>query len=366
MASNEEMAKLYTSQQSLTEWLEDIGHEESDALRVEDNEKRERLRELNNFMHVPFDEPTQFSARDLADNTPEHQKHLAKRGEEHCALRLIPTEDGLPKLRMRGMTIKGAYEWFKEQDIDPDKYRADYMPHTDKSNWATIFVVNEHGIYGEIIAGGHHQLTQGFFDADPPIVFSYNFEDWQLSREDDEALQHLKKIVAHLHVQDADKRAEVEKEFNVTFSNDYLNGYWETQDTDDYGLWFVDWNRVLGRMYGSAQTTVNDSTAEVSGMSGSPGKASGPVRIVHPDELADAEFEEGDVLVCEMTTPDYVPLMQKAAAIVTDQGGILTHAAIVARELKKPCVVGTGNATKELSSGQSVTVDADTGVVSID
>jgi pyruvate,water dikinase len=69
------------------------------------------------------------------------------------------------------------------------------------------------------------------------------------------------------------------------------------------------------------------------------------------------------VLVCEVTTPNYVPLMQKAVAIVTDQGGILSHAAIVARELKKPCIVGTGNATKILKTGQIVSVDANNGAV---
>jgi pyruvate,water dikinase len=59
----------------------------------------------------------------------------------------------------------------------------------------------------------------------------------------------------------------------------------------------------------------------------------------------------------------YVPLMQKAVAIVTDQGGILSHAAIIARELGKPCIVGTGNATKELKNGQLVTVNATNGTV---
>ncbi len=74
-------------------------------------------------------------------------------------------------------------------------------------------------------------------------------------------------------------------------------------------------------------------------------------------------FVDGSVLVCEVTTPDYVPLMQRASAIVTDQGGILSHAAIVARELGIPCIVGTQHATARLKNGQIVTVDANEGVV---
>ena len=64
-----------------------------------------------------------------------------------------------------------------------------------------------------------------------------------------------------------------------------------------------------------------------------------------------------------MTTPDWVPLMRRAAAIATDSGGMTCHAAIVSRELGIPCVVGTGDATKKLRDGEIVTVDATHGVV---
>src|SRR5205085_155153 len=100
----------------------------------------------------------------------------------------------------------------------------------------------------------------------------------------------------------------------------------------------------------------------VSGQTGSAGSATGPVCIVDPDNLS-VDFPANGVLVCAVTTPDYVPLMQKACAIVTDQGGILSHAAIVARELHKPCIVGTGNATQVLKNGETINVNADDGVV---
>jgi len=64
-----------------------------------------------------------------------------------------------------------------------------------------------------------------------------------------------------------------------------------------------------------------------------------------------------------MTRPEYLPLFKKAAAVVTDAGGILSHAAIVARELKKPCVIGTQNATKRLNNGDRVEVDATHGTI---
>ncbi len=100
----------------------------------------------------------------------------------------------------------------------------------------------------------------------------------------------------------------------------------------------------------------------VRGLGAAPGIADGAVRVI--GELASgAELLEGEVLVTHMTAPDWVPLMRKAAAIVTDSGGMTCHAAIVSRELGIPCVVGTAEATKVLRDGELVTVDAGEGVV---
>jgi pyruvate, water dikinase len=98
------------------------------------------------------------------------------------------------------------------------------------------------------------------------------------------------------------------------------------------------------------------------GLAASPGIASGKVVIVKgPQEIG--KVKEGDVLVAEMTNPDYVPAMKRAAAIVTDLGGRTSHAAIVSRELGIPAIVGTTNATKILSQGEIITVDAAAGLV---
>jgi phosphohistidine swiveling domain-containing protein len=363
--ADERLAELLKTQKSLTEWLHDIKHTDADTIRREDNDKRERLRILNEIIGLPFDEPVKFEATDLANETAVFKSYLAKHSEELCALRLIPKIDGIPKLRMRGNPVKMAYAWFKKQDIDATKYRAEFIPHPPDYSWATIFIVNKHGIQGEIIWGGHHQLTQGFHDKDTPTVFHYNFKKWMIEPDDKTILKYLKTLVAHLHVSDPKKKKRLEKELGATFSNNYIEGYWESGDSS-VGLWFFDYSQTLGKMYDDLiiQTTI-ESSAKVRGRVGSPGKAKGHVRIVEPDNIDVDGFPDGGVLVCAVTTPNYVPLMQKATAIVTDQGGILSHAAIVARELKKPCIVGTGNATKVLKNGQIVSVNADTGTVTV-
>jgi len=100
----------------------------------------------------------------------------------------------------------------------------------------------------------------------------------------------------------------------------------------------------------------------VQGLGASPGKATGVVRIVEQLDQLD-KVGEGDVIVTGMTTPDMVPAMKRAGGIVTDEGGMTSHAAIVSRELGVPAVVGTGDATAVLSDGQEITLDGDMGTV---
>jgi pyruvate,water dikinase len=84
--------------------------------------------------------------------------------------------------------------------------------------------------------------------------------------------------------------------------------------------------------------------------------------VLNPDD-ANREMCKGDVLVTEMTNPDFVPFMKIASAIVTDKGGVTSHAAIVSRELSIPCVVGTETATQVMKTGQEYTVDSRNGII---
>jgi phosphohistidine swiveling domain-containing protein len=105
-----------------------------------------------------------------------------------------------------------------------------------------------------------------------------------------------------------------------------------------------------------------ETKSEILGMIACQGYAKGRVKV-----LADAneghKMEKGDILVTTMTTPDFLPYMEKAAAIITDEGGVTCHAAIVSREFGIPCIVGTENATEVLKDGDIVEVDAVKGIV---
>jgi pyruvate,water dikinase len=109
-------------------------------------------------------------------------------------------------------------------------------------------------------------------------------------------------------------------------------------------------------------TTIAEGEVLLQGVAASPGHASGAVHLVFNIENADA-LQTGRVLTTTMTNPDMVPSMQRSAAVVTDVGGMICHAAIVSRELGIPCVVGTKLATRTLDAGTLVTVDGSRGLI---
>ena len=117
-------------------------------------------------------------------------------------------------------------------------------------------------------------------------------------------------------------------------------------------------------------TTLRHTTAPSSdkhavlarGLAAAPGTASGKVRVLETPEEGN-RLLEGEILVAQMTNPDWLPTIRRAAALVTDTGGMTCHAAIVARELGVPCIVGTRTATRDLHDGTTVTVDGTHGRV---
>jgi pyruvate,water dikinase len=123
-------------------------------------------------------------------------------------------------------------------------------------------------------------------------------------------------------------------------------------------LWGVTTERV--QEWASAR----DGGSQLTGAAASPGTVEGPARVVvDVGELAGVR--DGDVLVCPITSPAWAPIFPKLRAVVTDIGGVMSHAAIVCREYGLPAVVGTGRATAAIRTGQSIRVDGSTGVVTI-
>jgi phosphohistidine swiveling domain-containing protein len=132
--------------------------------------------------------------------------------------------------------------------------------------------------------------------------------------------------------------------------------------TAETGKFYLESGKKAEELYLKYKPELMGIKEEVTGQVACPGIIKGKARIVlsmHQDYT----FDEGDVLITAMTSPDFVPLMKKASAVVTDLGGVTCHAAIVSRELGVPCIIGTKVATEVFKDGDLVEVDADNGVV---
>ncbi|MEK6889608.1 MAG: PEP-utilizing enzyme [Nanoarchaeota archaeon] len=161
-------------------------------------------------------------------------------------------------------------------------------------------------------------------------------------------------LVNELHSKELKARAKKRKNMND----------WILYSVEDGEVVFCDEPSDITILKDILIPKADKNLKEIKGDIGNIGKYTGHVRIVMNAE----EFHKmkaGDVLVSTMTTPDFVVLMQKSGAIITDLGGILSHASIVSREINKPCVIGTRFATQILKDGDLVEVDADKGIVRI-
>lgn len=131
---------------------------------------------------------------------------------------------------------------------------------------------------------------------------------------------------------------------------------------------------ISGKLYNSFEDikslydiefkVINKEVKEVKGQTAYPGKVSGTVkRLSRREDMR--YFKEGQIIVASTTTPDFLPAMKIAGAIISEHGGIICHAAITSRELKIPCVVGVTGATQILKDGMEVEVDAGEGIIKI-
>ena len=356
-------------QPSITEWFAAIGDNAgADVFRRDSAQKAERLETLFQTIGLHYDRPETFAARDLTDKTATFRRILDDRGDELCSLRLNPRRPGLPHYRLRGHTLRYAYEqWFLAQGINPDDYVVQIVPHSPVLLWAATFVVRDDMIFGEIVHSGMHaQLTHGEIEGQT-YRFQYDFHKWWWSEENPAVTHEVERALQAIKVVSPQKQAALKKQLGSTFLHDYLMGYFEFMVWPDDTLYFIDYNNLLLEHIATPppRFTAKTTTATLHGATAVVGIAEGRAVIVQPEAIDVATFPDDGILVCRNTDVRYVPLMKKARAIVTEQGGILSHAAIIARELKVPCIVGCTRLLTDLHGDERIRVDATKGTVSV-
>ncbi|MDO8626399.1 MAG: PEP-utilizing enzyme [Candidatus Magasanikbacteria bacterium] len=361
---------LLEFQPSLAEWFERVGQtERAHELRHEDNTRTERFRELLKVITIPCDVPMVVGAEALREKSGPVAEYFESFGQEPCAIRLVPKRSGLPKLRSRGLFLNDCFKsWFLEQKISDPDYDAEIYRHSNNHAWSTIFVVGEQGVTGEIIAGQHNQLTSGEMKTSP-YHFWYNFTDLSfVPAAPPAAIDWVVKLLRFITIPEIAAREALQEKLKAKFYKNILGGYFEAVVWDTGEIFFIDYNRLLGDTIqggiGADQGAI-ESRGSWRGSRAQGGVVRGIARVLKPEDLGTAIFNLGDVLVAFNTDVRFLPFMQKAGAIVTEQGGILSHAAIVAREYKKPCLVGVAGLLQAVKNGDTVEVDADRGIIKV-
>ncbi len=129
-------------------------------------------------------------------------------------------------------------------------------------------------------------------------------------------------------------------------------------------IWEGEQAEKIFNKYSVQKEKISEDLEEFKGQIAFPGRVKGYARIIFNPHVV-KNYKKGSILIAGMTSPDFVPLMRKSLAIITDSGGVTCHAAIISRELKIPCIIGTKIATKVLKDGDLVEVDAEKGIVRI-
>ncbi|KKQ24686.1 MAG: Phosphoenolpyruvate synthase [Microgenomates group bacterium GW2011_GWC1_37_12b] len=226
----------------------------------------------------------------------------------------------------------------------------------------------------ESVWGLGEMIVQGSVVPDRYVVQKETFDI--LSKEiSDQSIQLIKKgtVTSELEVpksiRDKQKLTDAEIIKLAKIADALQKHYYFPQDIEwakeGSDLFIVQTRPVTTIKEGKNKVAAGYKTAEIpilTGAGASPGIGTGQVKILKsPKEIS--KVKQGDVLVAPMTSPDYVPAMKRANAIITDEGGQTSHAAIVSRELGIPCVVGTKEATKLLKDDAVVTVDGSKGFI---
>lgn len=353
------LTRLYSKQISLTERLSDVEGFDVESFREADISKRERLDFLQKHIWLPYQKPHTFTYEDVMHDSDEYKEYVSTYRWK-IAVRFASSNSKNKKYRTRGIALQNLPTWLGGQWVhDTKTYSVQIRPHFDKCDFSATFFVGENNIYWEYVQGGHHILTQGFYDTNQrPIFFSFDFDKLHVSRNNVNVKYQIEKMFECISVKEIDVKKTLQSKW-VKFSNNYIQGYFEVISYPNQWITFNDWNTLLKDMLDIKQhINTCDMWWTVVCWDWI---LHGEVVIVND---LDAIPETKDkILVCTMTSPEYLPLMKQAKAIITQRGWVLSHAAIVCRELRLPCIVGYDEIFNEIIDWDFIEFNANTWAV---
>ncbi len=345
--------KYFKDHWTLSEWL--ANSERRDALIAEDASKRSRLAILRTRAEVPSVTTNQFPYHEVLADSAGINEFAKFCGDTPYALRLNPLSTG-EVLRERGRPVRELISWARELPLPVDAYECVFERHVD-SRSSAIFVCTENGVWGEFHDGPLLDLNRGSLSESITRFDS----PW---RGPAELPGLVGQAVRCLEIADQSQREALRGECGALFAGNHLLGYFEViRDASD-DIWFVDYNRLL---IADAPLSLKEEPARsvivLRGQTGSRGRGRGVV--LHAPDAGEKSVPKNTILVARSTKPELIAMMASSQAVVTELGGVLSHAAIACRELGIPCVVGVKGALTALTEGIEVLVDADRGRIDV-
>lgn len=342
-----------------------------------DNAKTKRLEMLNKLIGLPINQTHYIPGELFTANKKYIQTIIEERGGKNKkhSFRIAPKEecagdfDGIKKY---GLTFSELYSSITDLDFSIDNAMVRVTDFRRDLQYASIIIVGKDGIIGELVEGTLYNLTYCVESNRNSRIIPFYLEYGNdiVVKTNNEKLQNLvNELIQKLYVKDVSLRKKIKAE-GFTLSSGYVVGYYEYIETTSGSAVFTDMNnKAITNNLNVKKIIEFLKKDEVQGsLKGSPASNSnnvieGVVQIINQKNIS--EFKAGNILVTTLTTVDYIPALMKAKAVVTDQGGVMSHPAIITRELGIPCIVGTGDATKRLSDGDIININTEKGTITV-
>jgi phosphohistidine swiveling domain-containing protein len=359
----------FRTRSALSDWLTAAAPESRTTIIGEDFERSRRLARLHELTGFPILETRHFTGAETVAATPRFQE-FADRATGSYALRAVHRDDREHVFRNRNLPLPDLLRWLQGKVADITDFDLEFSPHL-ANEWSTIFVVTGSGVIAEVVRGSLRQLTQGEHLADGPVRVTYDYARWAADPPDPRALALARTAIGHASVGSAETRDLLRRELGCEFADGtYLRGYFEAIFGPADDIRFIDFNMSMGAPLEESYVELirgqqGVRSGELHGLTASRGRTAGTAHVLVHDEGLSYGLNEGEILVCGEPTPDMIPLLARASGVVMERGGLLTHASVVCRELRIPCLVGTANATEVIPDGARVDLDADAGVVRV-
>lgn len=346
--------KSYCKSTSLQAWSKLTEKYFNRKLRVEDRKDREHIYTLMRDIGLPCEDFLAFKRPEKLKK--ENFCHAIKKlGSPYwiSATPKIGVTDLNRLSKLRIQSIEEGWNFIKTLPRQKD-YKIILMQYADNPNFKGSVLVSGklNGVADFVLGDRHVQLIEGLTATDP-MLFNHDeiirYSTLIAKRFQKEIWSYISKHSGHFEFQ----YGKINSKRYLSFF-DY-NDEPAYEDIDKLHKDLVNYYRL---------STQKNIKYVVRGLPTSLGKASGICRVILSSEFKEsANFKEGSILVTDATNPTMTPFMGKAAAIITDLGGVTSHAAIVCRELKIPCISGTINATTKIKNGDKVVIDAYKGIV---